>query len=167
MKYSILILQILVGFAVMNLNIAIANAETIFVQSEATQLKSEPKLNATDVAAVKRGEELEVLKTQDKWYQVKSKKKTGWISGLFISKTRPAGAATANDDIKADLSKASRRRSNSYDVAASTRGLTDNKSKERGKDEAKPDLQTLEKIEKQKLNQAEVEKFKKEGELGK
>ena len=60
-------------------------AETVVVKIQSTSLRKEPKFFASAVAALKAGDTLEKLASQDGWYQVKtSAGVVGWIHSSAV-----------------------------------------------------------------------------------
>jgi hypothetical protein len=141
-----------------------ADGPRVFVQTIKTPLRAEPKMESAEVKSLQRGDELAVVKVQGMWLQVQFKGTTGWISKIFTSTHKPVGQAALMKDVKEDLSKTSRRRSSSYDVSASTRGLTGNSRAREGKDMYKADYDSLEKKEKSQPSEKQLNEFEKEGE---
>jgi uncharacterized protein YgiM (DUF1202 family) len=147
----------------------LADSEVMYVNPAKAQLRSEPKMNAPVLKELVRGTKLTVLKKEGIWYEVATQAKStekGWISKLFISPNAPVGEAElsnlAND---ANLGKASRRRSSSYNVSASTRGLTAGNRGREGREAYQSDSEAVEKMDKLKPAEGEIQKFKKSGKL--
>ena len=60
-------------------------AETVVVKIQSTSLRKEPKFFASAIAALKAGDTLEKLASQDGWYQVKtSAGVVGWIHSSAV-----------------------------------------------------------------------------------
>ena len=145
--------------------------EKIYVQSVKADLKTEPKLTATSVLSLRRGAELLVLKKEGAWLNVTSAGKTGWISKLFVNSNKPVGAAELATELLSDqgLAKATRRRSSSYAVSASTRGLTAGSRTREGREKYQADYDAVDKLEKtdqKTLSEKDVRKFQDDGKLG-
>lgn len=140
--------------------------ETWYVHAANAQLKAEPKMDGAQVASLKRGDTLQVVSNQGVWYEVEVNGKKGWISKLFIGKNKPVGQAElANDAGDMSVAKSNRRRSSSYSVSAATRGLTAGARLRENREQYRADEQALQKMENQKIDKKEVQKFKNEGGL--
>lgn len=154
------------------LTIALASSafagETMYVQPAKAKLLGEPKMNGAQVAELKRGDAVEVLKKEGLWFQVKSGKNTGYVSKLFVNDTKPVG----EDELQKKLSgndnvaKAARRRSSSYSVSAATRGLTAGNRVREGRETYESDYEAVKKMDELKVDKAELQRFMKAGGLG-
>ena len=144
-----------------------AESEKLYVQSVKANLMAEPQLNSRSLAILKRGTELKVIRKEGTWYQVSALEKSGWVSKLFVNPTQPMGEAQLATELSQDknLNKAARRRSSSYGVSASTRGLTSGSRVREGREKYPSDYEAVDKIDKQKAEEHEVDQFKKEGKL--
>jgi uncharacterized protein YgiM (DUF1202 family) len=139
--------------------------EVVFVQAVKTGLKKTPQMDSPTLVELKRGDELKILKKQEPWYEVSFKKKKGWVSRLFVNTHRPIGQADLNKDVKENVEKASRRRSSSYAVSASTRALSAGTRVREGREQYQADYEALAEIEKQSLPASEIESFRKSAKL--
>jgi uncharacterized protein YgiM (DUF1202 family) len=170
--YGILISIVALSFGAAS---AFADPEYVYVNPAKAQLRSEPKMNATVLNELPRGTKLKVSRKEGLWLQVSIEGKanasvknaqSGWMSKLFLSPNAPVGEAElgnlANDN---NLSKASRRRSSSYNVSASTRGLTAGNRGREGREKFQSDAEAVEKMDKAKPVEGEVRNFKKDGKL--
>ena len=140
--------------------------EVMYVNAAKSVLKKEPKMDASSVGDLERGDELSVQKKEGMWYQVKKGGKVGWVPKLFISSTKPVGAATLATDVKNDF-KASRERTTPRSVVASTRGLDASKSMSRVREGGlmyRVDYRSVDDIEKMKIENEDLAAFKKQGE---
>jgi hypothetical protein len=142
-----------------------ANEKTLYVQAAKTQLKEQPQMSASNLMELERGDELEVLEKDGIWYQVSAAGKEGWISKLFVNTYRPVGKSDLIQDGSDDLSKASRRRSSSYSVAAATRGLSASDRVREGRELYRSDFLGLEKMETYNPGEEELERFQKSAKL--
>ncbi|MEO5971456.1 MAG: hypothetical protein ABIQ95_16140 [Bdellovibrionia bacterium] len=142
-------------------------SERVYVQSVKADLKVEPQLNASSVLSLKRGAELLVIKKEGSWFNVSAAGKTGWISKLFVNSNRPVGEAELASELSNDknLAKAARRRSASYSVSASTRGLTGGSRVREGREKYPSDYDAVDKIDKSKISEKDVKKFQEDGKL--
>ncbi|MGK5088875.1 SH3 domain-containing protein [Bdellovibrionota bacterium FG-2] len=122
MKSQIAVLG-LMGLTSINVAFA-AEPERGYIQAAKADLKAEPKMDSKSLTQLKRGDPLTIEKKEGIWNYVKVGNKAGWVSKLFISATKPVGAAELSQNSNNNLEKSSRRRSSSYAVSAATRGLT-------------------------------------------
>jgi hypothetical protein len=148
-----------------------AQIEKVYVQSVKVDLKAEPKLGGSTLISLKRGDELVVQKKEGTWYNVKwtdsSGVKNGWISKLFVNSNKPVGEAELAAELSTDqsLAKAARRRSSSYSVSASTRGLTGGSRSREGREKYQSDFEAVDKIEKTTVSDQDLRKFQESGKL--
>ena len=132
--------------------------EFLYVQSAAAELKAEPKMSATKITDVKRGDRALIVDKSEKWLKVKVADKEGWLPKLFLSEHKPVGRAELAQDIPANLEKASRRRPPSYTVSAATRGLMAETPTGRKGD--KMDYAAVKKLEGIKPSTSEIDSFR-------
>ena len=168
MKAAVLAIG-LMAFAAADLRAADDTAEVFYVQAAKAKLKAEPKMDAKNLADLKRGDSLTVLQKQEIWFQVSygagKESKTGWISKLFVNAHKPVGAADLSNDVKEEsVEKSSRKRAANYAVSASTRGLSEERVRE-GREQYEADFQGLEKVDAARVPAAELDKFQKSGSL--
>ena len=143
-----------------------ALAETLFVQSAQGALKEKPDLASPVLHQVPRGTPLEIESQEGAWFRVKSGAKSGYIHRLFVGKQKPAESdALRKIGEDQDLAKSARRRSSSYAVAATTRGLTAGNRVREGRDRYPSDPEALQKMEGTRIDPDAVRKFQLEGGL--
>lgn len=145
---------------------AFAGEERVYVTSEKAQVKVDPRMDSHVLEELQRGAELKVLKKQGHWFQVSVNSKTGWVSRLFVSSHKPVGEADASQ-LAADekLAGAARRRASSYNVSASTRGLSAEKRGREGREVYQADPAAIDEMEKAKPDENQLRKFKNQGKL--
>lgn len=163
-------LTLVLGGVFLNSILTLATDEILYVNSEKTQLRSEPQITSSALVEIPRGTALVVLKRDGIWFQVSTQtqdSKTGWVSKLFVSSRKPVGEAQVSHLASdSNLSKTSRRRASSYSVSASTRGLSaESKRSREGRDSYQTDFSSVEKMEKKKIDQNELRNFKNQGKL--
>ena len=134
-------------------------AETVFVQAQKIALKNSPAISGADVITLVRGDEVSVVATQGVWLQVEKAGSKGWISKLFISKSKPIGAASLAKEVPVSEAKTSRRRESSYAVSASTRGLLPINRSRSGRESYKSNNEALEKVDRYFISSGDLEKF--------
>ena len=143
-----------------------ASAETLFVQAAKGALKEKPELTASTLHEVPRGTRLDVIAQDGPWYRVKADEKNGFIHRLFVGKQKPLETDTLQrlgED--RDLAKSVRRRSSSYSVAATTRGLTAGNRVREGRDRYPSDFETILKMENSRVHPDSLQRFLLEGGL--
>lgn len=144
-------------------------ADKVFVQSQTTQLKQEPKPQSPNVGILGRGEELTILNRQGLWLQVQTAKNlSGWIPKLLTSSVKPMEQSqilkdTGNLDSNA---KTARRRTTDYNVSAATRGLAAGSKHRPGDEVFRSNRQAVEELEKLSIPAEKIQKFKLEGQIG-
>ena len=164
-----IILTLVFSLVFLNCFSAFAGESTIvYIQAQTTQLKSEPKSAAIVLAALKRGDEIAVLKADGQWLQVKTAKNIeGWVPKILTSSVKPLGQAqllkdTANLDSNA---KTSRRRTSDYAVSAATRGLSAGERRRPGDESFRSNRKAVDELEKIQITPEQTKKFKEEGQL--
>jgi hypothetical protein len=140
---------------------------TMFVQSIKGDLRSGPKMDASRVDMLFRGDELSVVERKDSWVHAKHGKIDGWISRLFLSDHKPVGQADLARDVSAEsVEKSSRKRSSEYAVAAATRGLVESGNRVRaGRENFESDYQALGQVDELKVSDADLDKFRRSARL--
>ncbi len=142
-------------------------ATSLWVQAVQVDLRGEPQMSAGSVMHLKRGDEVALLATQGLWLKVAVHGKAGWLSKIFLSDHPPIGSAELSKEVKVSMEKTTRRRSSSYAVSASTRGLQADRSiSRRGEENQRPDYRSLEKMEKFKLDSRLISRFAAEAREG-
>jgi hypothetical protein len=142
-----------------------AEQKNVFVKAKSIQLKKDANNASESLAELSRGTELKVLATQGLWLQVESQNKVGWISKVFTSDIKPVGQAELLNDTKINSdAKSSRRRTNEYAVSAAARGLTATERNRNSVNKQRSNRQAVADLDKVKVEDKEVDTFKKEGE---
>lgn len=130
-----------------------------WVQAVETDLKAEPNMSAPAVTKLKRGAQVAVNGNKDFWMKVKAGQNEGWISKLFLTDHPPVGNADLSKEVKTSMEKTTRRRSSSYAVSASTRGLqADHPGRGHGA-EGKVDYEAVKAMEQLKIEPARLQAF--------
>ncbi len=125
---------------------------------KADDLKAEPFRDAKAVGSLAAGDNVEILKKQGGWFQVKSTKGSGWVRMLGI---RRGEARKGNGDAAGVLGLASGRTGTGSVVATTgIRGLSEENLKS-----AKYNETELRKAESFTAREAEARKFAAEGKL--
>jgi len=125
---------------------------------KADDLKAEPFRDAKKVGSLAAGDSVEILKTQGRWFQVKSAKGSGWVHMLSI---RRGEARKGSGDVAGVLGLASGR-AGTGNVVATTgiRGLN-----EEGLKAATYNETELKEMESFSTTAAEARRFAAEGKL--
>lgn len=139
------------------------SGKKLYVTAATAKLKAEAKAGSTDVVAIARGQELDVVAEQGPWYQVKSGEHTGWVSKLFVSPQKPIGQNEMLKESAVTDEKMSRKRASGYAVSAATRGLAAS-GRTRG-EQFRSNQQALDQLEKNKVKPGELEKFEAEAQV--
>ncbi len=139
-----------------------AYGQNLFVQSVKAELRATPSNSSPSQATLSRGTEVQVLKTQGPWTEVKAGGKTGWCLKLFLSPHKPIGAAALEKELAPSVEKSTRRRSSSYSSAASARGLMSDERTRTGREKYRSDYEAVDKINQEKVSDEAVEKFNNE-----
>ena len=159
------LLLIFVGGASFTMR-AEADQGPLWVQSEHADLKKAPQLAAEKVATLVRGDALVVDAKDGLWFKVKKGGTEGWISKIFVADHRPIGSADLKKDVTVTEEKTSRKRSSSYAVSASIRGLTSNQRALESRSRSGQNFQAVLDVDHYEVSQAELIEFKKSARLG-
>ena len=154
---------LLFGSLALTLPLAQASAETLFVMAQKVGLKAKPAMSEADVATLQRGDSVDVVSTEGAWLQVQKGESRGWVSKLFLTKTKPIGAAALATEVPASEAKTSRRRESSYAVSASSRGLLPIERTRNGRESYRADNEALAAVIKFSVTPSELQQFVSEG----
>jgi uncharacterized protein YgiM (DUF1202 family) len=81
-----------------------SSAESLWVASEGARLKADPSASSETVSELTVGTELTLLKSENRWYQVRSASgKKGWIYRGKVSDAPPSKDAKDEDNLFAGL----------------------------------------------------------------
>ncbi|MFC6322447.1 N-acetylmuramoyl-L-alanine amidase [Companilactobacillus baiquanensis] len=73
--------------------VALANANSIVVESDSVNVRVGPGLSYSNMGQVKKGDKLAILAEKNKWYQVRlSGDKIGWVASWLIDNTEVSSA---------------------------------------------------------------------------
>jgi uncharacterized protein YgiM (DUF1202 family) len=139
-------------------------AQTFYVQSVKAKLQARPAYQSPLVATLARGDAVQVLEKDKRWYKVTYQQQTGWISRLVLGATPPGDKITVLDAAggNAKMESNARRRASSSNTAAATRGLRGD-SRSRMSDEGHADYSALETMKSQAVTEQEALEFLQEG----
>ncbi len=140
-------------------------AETVYVQSKTAKLRAGKTTLDKEVADLRFGDALTVLKREGQWLQVRTADgQTGWLFANKVSETKPKG----DDTTLAALGKSFRQREASgVTASAGARGLDKVSEDYAIRSGIKPqDRAAVDRMATYQLPDAEVEAFLKEGKLG-
>lgn len=75
---------------------------TVIISGDAVNLRQEPARSASVLAQAERGQELELLGTQEDWYNVRWSGGTAWLSKLYASPIEdcPTEQAASSEDLR-------------------------------------------------------------------
>ena len=156
---------VLVWLACLGVLVSVAYAEKVYVQSKSAPLWSGKSSLSQTVATVQFGQELEVLRKEDPWLEVRTTDgATGWISANRTTATKPS----SGENLFAKAGQAIRQ-TEAAPVTASTgaRGL-DKVSEAYAHNSGIPKQyqDTVDRMTTYRIPDQEVEGFLKEGRLG-
>lgn len=140
-------------------------ADLMYVQAASAKLKSGPSMSAPDIATLNRGTIVFPGQAQGVWVEVTANNKKGWISKLFISKTKPIGEAELMKNPSETDSKVSRKRSSDFAVSAATRGLQANDRVRDGRELYRSNNQAVDNLDKMNIPDQQLKKFEDAGKL--
>ena len=70
-------------------------ADVLYVQSVKAKLLSGAQFSSQTVGEVKRGDKLEVIQSEGRWYQVTTGSLTGWVNKLCVADSPPMASPKA------------------------------------------------------------------------
>lgn len=132
-------------------------ADSMYVNSKKVKLYQQPNYNAEVVTQLRKGDELQVIRQQEKWMQVRHAALTGWVPGYSVTTSKPAeeNISFFNRIKSFFMSDNKRSRVSTISTAGGIRGL----SEEEGESSGNKDYEALQKMEKMIVSDEEVEKF--------
>lgn len=111
--------------------VLVVSAQQVFVTNRIGTVLESPERTADRVGLVRQGDALDVLGTQDGWYQVEGNRVSGYIQEQFVGDEPPA-SRSAGSSLQSVSGVATRRRASAYTTsAAATRGLSQDNPRER------------------------------------
>jgi len=173
---KILILMLIISF----FSGSVYAADALYVQSVKAKLLSGAKFSSAAVGEVKRGDKLEVIKSEGRWYQVTTGPLTGWVyqvttgpltgwvNKLCVGERPPMAKVSVIKGNKFNLEDKARKRVSSFTSAGAARGLTPAERK-RLNSQSLADYESLRELEELagKITEREIEAFvlSREGDL--
>jgi hypothetical protein len=151
----------LVLFLILIFNSNFVFSNTVYVQSPIAKLLSEPNI-ASAGKPIKAGSELTQIGEQDMFLKVKSGTDTGWIMKLYVSKIPPSAKVTTAGSQDKSGPIQSRARASTFTETASARGLSESKKLRTRGNSDEYDFESLEWLDKIKVNPEDIEKYKEE-----
>ena len=153
---KILVLLLMAGFMGGSVNAS----QVLYVQSVKAKLFSEAKFSSPVVGEVKRGDKLEVILSERRWYQVATDSAKGWVSKLCVAESPPMAKISVIKGNKINLEDKARKRVSSFTSAGAARGLTPGERK-RLSSQSLADYQSLIELEAlaAKITEDEVRAF--------
>lgn len=136
-------------------------ANSVFVQSPIAKLLSEPNV-ASAGKPLKAGIELIQVGEQDMFLKVKLGSETGWVMKLYVSKIPPSHKVSNAGNQDKSGSIQSRARASTFTETASARGLSESKKLRTRGNNDEYDFETLDWLDKIKVNPEDVQKYREE-----
>jgi uncharacterized protein YgiM (DUF1202 family) len=134
-------------------------AEYLYILSAKAKIMSEPTFSSKAVQRVSKGQKLETLSKNNRWFKVRYRDKEGWISRLAVSPNPPGKRKrrlALNDQ---NLEQNSRRRASSVSTTAAVRGLQGDNRSRVGKYETATDYHALTKVEEIDISEQRLVSF--------
>jgi uncharacterized protein YgiM (DUF1202 family) len=142
-------------------------AESLWVASEGAKLKTDRSASSKTVSDLPVGTELDVLKSENRWYQVRTASgKEGWIYRGKVSDVPPAKETRDTGDLFAGMQGSSISADEAH-TSRSIRGLskeTEQYAKQRGTPEAYQ--KALDDVLAMTVTSGEMEAFLRSGKIG-
>lgn len=135
-------------------------ADTLYVQSVKAKLLSGPKFSSPVAGEVKKGDKLDIIGSEGRWYQVTTGSLQGWVNKLCVGERPPMARITVIKGNKFDLEDKARKRVSSFTSAGAARGLTPAERK-RLSGQILADYLSLRELEalSEKITEQEIEAF--------
>ena len=136
----------------------VAAQETYYVQSVKAKVLAAPSFKATILGEASRGTRLSSVGKDGSWIKVNYYGKEGYVAAILVSTAPPMAKHTMIKAGDTDFQQGVRRRASTYTSAAAARGLAaDDRRRLSGED--KLDYDSLEKVERYAVSDAELTKF--------
>jgi hypothetical protein len=133
-------------------------AETVVVKIQSTSLRKEPKFFASAVAALKAGDSLEKLASQNGWYQVKTSAGiVGWIHSSAVEVKKFNLLA---------MDKSMKTQASASEVALAGKGFNKQVEDNYKSKHGEANFAAVDKMLKISIQPSDVESFIKNGKLG-
>ncbi len=132
--------------------------DTLYVQSVKAKLLDQPAFAGKTLATLSKGQLVEVLEQNGRWFKVRQGEVQGWLSALLVAPQPPLDKASV---LKADdkrLTDKARRRASNQASAAATRGLREG-DRSRASDETHANYQAVETMESKQVSEEEAALF--------
>lgn len=106
-----------------------AEEKVLYVQSIKAPVLEEPIFGAKEIAKARRGEALQLIEKKDRWFRIRYKDLTGWVSALFVDTKPPAKRISVLEGSEKELKGGARRRASAFVTAAAARGLMEERAR--------------------------------------
>ena len=134
-------------------------ADSLYVQSISAKILAKPAFSAPVVTTLNKGEVLQILEAQQRWYKVQIGEQTGWVAKFLLSDRPPLDKVNILGDGSTGLDKHARRRASAFTTEGAARGLASDGARKRASDQGL-NYRALAEMDKPLLNQGEIERFK-------
>lgn len=116
-KYKIIIaLAFLLAISSIS-TVALANANSVVVQSESVNVRIGPGLSYANMGQVKKGDKLSIISEKNKWYEVRlAGDKIGWVASWLLDNTTVSSTANKVGIIKVQNTTVFKNADSSSDV---------------------------------------------------
>ncbi len=101
----------------------------LYVQSIKAPILSEPLLGAKELVKANKGEVLYAIEKKEKWYKVRYKEISGWVSSLMVDTIPPSKRISIMETSQEELQTGARKRASAFVTAAAARGLMEERSR--------------------------------------
>ncbi len=144
--------------ALLVLVVCLLVAETLTVQVQSTSLRSSPKFYASTVQALRAGDKVEKISTQDGWIQVKTAGGTvGWVHSSAVAVPK-FDLMASNQGLKTQAS--------ADEIALAGKGFNKQVEEKYRAKHSELSFLWVDKMLQVKISPAKVEEFMKKGRLG-
>jgi len=137
------------------------DAEVMYVQAVKAPLRKAPQAGSESLLEIKRGDKVQVKKTEGLWHFVSVSNKEGWISKLMLAQHPPIGAASLSQEVdQKSLEQQSRARPRARaESVATTRNLTADSRARVNQDAFRKNLEAVEYLKTLQIPGQELDNF--------
>lgn len=132
----------------------------MYVQSPVAQLLDKPQAGSNG-PMIPKGSVVQKIGEQDMFIKVTFEGKEGYVNKLFLSANPPSGKVSFGDSIDQSTSVKARARASSFTQTAAARGFSESQTLRTRGGAGEYDMESIEWLEKLKVDEAEVQSFQK------
>jgi len=136
-----------------------SSANRQYVHSKVTQVYAKPAFNADRLGKLSYGDEVEILRVDKSWANIRYKDMTGWVAKMVLANAKPLPKTAVEQQAQPDSRNKARKRASVRASAAATRGLSDNFRQRKDDPMREANYPALHKVEEIKVEEKDVLEF--------